>query len=441
VEASSHGTSTSSVSVTEVIGSLRSSSSIQPAEKETNDSATGTAAIRDESPAPAGTFLVREEVEAVPFLPKTPGKAKVGGFANMFTPLALERMFDPPSPRANGQKLPVVTPGPSRKSPLTRSNIGTGATLPAHPSPLSQAHAPVPAVHITPDASCHSVESDSTTCERPEPGDANNNHLPTSQFTFTIPAPTSQSQLLTSSTVQAQSTPGPSRLPSGQQAYPSGYNAMLTPGIFAVNNTPAANPKLRLFQLQYDTFTREHLSAMADSIAVGSPSTSLPDSSLGIQSPSFPYALSRVTETSESPSILRMRATKRLKLSPNVDSSGAMSFATSGDQSHHFVRDQSSGFSRGTYGEGEGEGAVITRPKSPGHLQNKPPKFPMVGPKPILKRDYVRESRNLMQQIKSARDLSTSSSAASDGDVSPGNTSSEHFCCAYSQIYSISTVC
>jgi hypothetical protein len=46
------------------------------------------------------------------------------------------------------------------------------------------------------------------------------------------------------------------------------------------------------------------------------------------------------------------------------------------------------------YGEGDGAGATIARPKE-------------------LRKDYVGESRSLMQQIKQARDFSTISTVAS----------------------------
>src|SRR6266571_3778292 len=50
-----------------------------------------------QQPNAIGTFIVREDVPNAPFLPKTPGRNKnfVKGF---FTPLPLERMFEPPSP-------------------------------------------------------------------------------------------------------------------------------------------------------------------------------------------------------------------------------------------------------------------------------------------------------------------------------------------------------
>lgn len=54
------------------------------------------------------------------------------------------------------------------------------------------------------------------------------------------------------------------------------------------------------------------------------------------------------------------------------------------------------------YGEGDGEGASIARPK-------------------IFGKDYVGESRKMMEQIKLARDFSTISTVAG---VQPGDTAS-----------------
>ena len=58
-----------------------------------------------------GTFLVRDDVAQSPILPQTPGRKKKNVFMkDFFSPLALERMFEPPSP-------PPSTPSP----PLIRS--------------------------------------------------------------------------------------------------------------------------------------------------------------------------------------------------------------------------------------------------------------------------------------------------------------------------------
>ncbi|KAJ8521073.1 hypothetical protein ONZ45_g2183 [Pleurotus djamor] len=148
--------------------------------------------------------------------------------------------------------------------------------------------------------------------------------------------------------IQAQSTPNPPPRPAA----------------------PMTDPRLRLFQFQYDTFTRDHLSAMVDSIAINSPSGQTFSS--GGQSPLL-QGLSRVSEDAggavEGDSLSRMRSAKRIKLSPRSD----------------------------FHGEGAGADAVISRPKLQG-------------------RDYVGESRSLMQKIKQARDFSTISTTVSAQD-------------------------
>ena len=120
----------------------------------------------------------------------------------------------------------------------------------------------------------------------------------------------------------------------------------------ALLHPPLTDPRLRLFQFQYDTFTREHLSAMVDSIAVNTPSGG---SGTGGSKDTTPAgSSSQVTDHSMS----RLRSAKRLKLSPASD------------------------FSE----EGDGA-AVIIRPQS--------------------RKDYVGESQSLMEKIRQARDFST----------------------------------
>ncbi|KAG9315536.1 hypothetical protein JVU11DRAFT_3156 [Chiua virens] len=270
------------------------------------------------SPEPAGTFLIREDMPATAFLPKTPGRQiKKGGIKDFFSPLALEKMFEPPSPPP---QKPLVT---------------AFTTAPAVPSRLSQAFTP------------NDSRSDSDTSTRSNTVDRAllKPSLPSNvvtpppalgtqkrsalegPFTFTVPRQKSRFP-------QAESTPG------------HGYSAA---------NPPMTDPRLRLFQLQYDTFTRDHLSAMVDSIAVNTPS----GGSNG--SPSSP--VQRIPfrpQQSPVPDDAAIRSIKRIKLSPPCN----------------------------FYGEGAGAGAIVSRPRA-------------------LRVDYVGESRSLMEQIKQARDFST----------------------------------
>ncbi|KAG1868985.1 hypothetical protein DFJ58DRAFT_714151 [Suillus subalutaceus] len=224
------------------------------------------------APEPVGTFLIREDIPAPALLQKTPGRQpKRGIIKDFFSPLALEKMFEPPSPP------------PPKPTALT--------------------------LHIE--------------CK----------------FTFTVPR-------TNGNVPQAESTPG----------------------VYSIARPPMTDPRLRLFQLQYDTFTRDHLSAMVDSIAINTPSGGSAEGNGS--SRSIPrLALVNVQEATVSDDT-PIRSIKRVKLSP---------------PSHY-------------YGEGDGAGATIARPM-----------FSRV--------DYVGESRSLMQQIKAARDYSTISTTA--GPQSP----------------------
>lgn len=129
--------------------------------------------------------------------------------------------------------------------------------------------------------------------------------------------------------------------------------------------------------------------------------------------------LSKVTESDEDRSFLRMRATKRLKLSSDVNSGMDHSDWMLSSQFDSARKEHlSSASSRGTYGEGDGFGAVISRPKLPALIQANQPAV-----HPGSQRDYVSESRSLMQQIRAARDFSIMSTIKSRAERSPGNTS------------------
>ncbi|KAJ7242874.1 hypothetical protein B0H12DRAFT_1131751 [Mycena haematopus] len=209
-----------------------------------------------------GTFLVREDIPNVPVLPKTPGRGRTGIIKDFFSPLPLERMFEPPTP------------------PM--------APIPVPPVPAAQPDSPSDEIMETdmPNMVSFHGRKASLAC----------------QFTFAAPRGLAlDPNAMKPSYPQAQSTPTPHFVPNPA--------------------APATDPRLRLFQFQYDTFTREHLSALADSIAVNSPSGT------GTRSGG---RLSTVSEASFSD----LRSTKRVKLSPPSD-----------------------------YGEGAGAGASIARPK------------------------------------------------------------------------------
>lgn len=273
------------------------------------------------SPNAAGTFLIREDMPVAALLPKTPGRQiKKSGMKDIFSPLALEKMFEPPSP-------------PPQK-PLALALTAA----PAVPSRLSQAFTP------------NDSRSDSDTSARGNTADRCS-LKPTSSTDLLVPP---SSALGT----QRPTLEGPFTfsIPRHSPRFPQ---AESTPGhIYSAANPPMTDPRLRLFQLQYDTFTRDHLSAMVDSIAVNTPSGGSAEGNGSSPSP-LQRVLFRPEQTpvsDDSP----IRSVKRIKLSPRCD----------------------------FYGEGAGAGAVVSRPKTP-------------------RVDYVGESRSLMQQIKQARDFST----------------------------------
>jgi len=271
----------------------------------------------------AGTFLVREDVENVPIMPKTPGRNKKGLVKDFFTPLPLERMFEPPSP-------------PENQPQASGSNQSTHSR-----------HSTVQGGYA----------------EEEETGVPNGNSLQgrkaslACQFTFSVPRDVSSR------------TPGPSNGP-----YPQ---AQSTPNPPFVPRTapPPTDPRLRLFQFQYDTYTREHLSALVDSIAVNTPSGT--GTGTTATPTSFSNGLSRVSEvTGTAATTSHMRSSKRIKLSPSSELYN---------------------------NEDTGLRATIARPK-------------------IFGKDYVGESRSLMEKIKQARDYSTISTVASGQNNSPSIT-------------------
>lgn len=249
----------------------------------------------------AGTFLIREDVPDAPFLPKTPSRKKGLG-KDIFTPLPLERMFEPPSPHDSG---PLPSNPPKNYSCFISERGEAADTNGAEVVPGKR--------------------SSSLAC----------------RFTFSMPKNLTVAR---STFPEAQSTP--------------------TPPVVFQRRPPATDSRLRLFQFKYDTYTREHLSAMVDSITAHNVSVTGTT-----PSPSaFTHRLSRVSEQTDPAfvdDVSHLRSAKRVKLSPLSD----------------------------YYGEGAGSQAIISRPK-------------------LFGKDYLGASKHLMQQIKLARDFSTISTSA-----------------------------
>ncbi|KAF9463003.1 hypothetical protein BDZ94DRAFT_1259849 [Collybia nuda] len=287
----------------------------------TNDDEKDNEASRELSPVPVGTFLIRDDVQNVPLLPKTPGRQKKGIIKDFFSPMPLERMFEPPSPpeayNTISQPMVATVMPPTSQAQLEHS-VGEDEIIETDMADMASFHG----------------RKASIAC----------------QFTFAVPREPSlnPNNGISGAFPQAHSTPNPPFAPT--------------------DVPPVTDPRLRLFQFQYDTYTREHLSAMVDSIAINTPS-----GTGSTPSPTnFSHGLSRVSEVSGSAGMSHLRSTKRVKLSPRSD----------------------------FYGEGAGAGASIARPR-------------------VQIKDYVGESRSLMQQIKQARDFSTISTVASSQEDSP----------------------
>jgi hypothetical protein len=403
----SGGSATSSISLTEAIGSLDITEQNRRSRSVSSNDGSGT------GPALVGTFVVREDVEAVPLMPKTPGKPKTG-LAGMFTPLALEKMFEPPSP----PPVPSAPLEPER-SRSTSPPQSTGPRRSAGPSPLSQSHLPVPIipiVHITPSTSFQLNASTNTIPpSHSEDGDTRTSQIPSAAFTFTAPrftpSPVSADH---GPGALAESTPGPSRPAQRQHLDIATPNPAPSTGR---RDPPSTDPRLRLFQFQYDTFTRDHLSAILDNMPVnaGSPSTSNFSPSTGPALSAGPSGISGLSHVGEITadsvsSIDRMRAAKRVKLSMRGESD-----ESSGEDQSPPVSARSR-TTADSYGEGAGAGAHIGRPMQAQLLQ-----VQSRSADNSSRRDYVKESMAFMQQLKSHRDFSTVSTTSAMGDshISP----------------------
>ncbi|GLB38287.1 putative leucine-rich repeats, outliers [Lyophyllum shimeji] len=278
--------------------------------------------------AAVGTFLIREDIPSGPLLPKTPGGKKKGIIKDFFSPLPLERMFEPPSPQKD-----AVEPVPPSALPRPAQGSSNRGNPPVEEDEIIETDMP--------NMNSFHGRKPSIAC----------------QFTFSVPRDRPLNPNLAS-----------------DGAFPQAHSTPIPP--FASNGTapPTTDPRLRLFQFQYDTYTRDHLSAMVDSIAINSGSGTTPSPT------SLNHGLSRVSEmTGSVENMSHLRSAKRVKLSPRSD----------------------------FYGEGAGAGASIARPR-------------------ILGRDYVGESRSLMQQIKQARDFSTISTVASTHHTSPSSKENDN---------------
>lgn len=302
-----------------------------------------------QSVQPAGTFVIRDDVPTTHFNPITPGQKKKNAVKDFFSPMALERMFEPPSPPKLSIYVPPAsnpTNAPFQPSRLSQVHLADSSHSPHNSSLVDCTRKPIRSDEIVETDMPNMISFDgrkpSLNC----------------QFTFAVArqTPTPPHLISPSGAPQAQSTPLPSYPPSAI--------------------VPATDPRLRLFQFQYDTFTRDHLSAMVDSIAINSPSISNPDHFPG--SLPSPFGHSPVTETHTTGDSSDIRSAKRIKLSPVSD----------------------------FFGDGDGSRHVLQRPKK--------------------RTDWVGESKSLMAQIKEARDFSGLSSVTAANPPSQSSGGQQH---------------
>jgi hypothetical protein len=293
---------TRSISLTIPVGSL-------------HHSGTGLRQDTDVVADVLGTLVIRQD--APPAFPQRNFAQKKGLVKDFFSPIALERMFDPPSPGTPVQSTRNI-PSPPSQSPVARP---TSLTSVETQEDLA-VHRLAGADNWQPDMSC--------------------------QFTFTVPRPTTITDFASPSHIQDENAPRTS-----------------------APVAPMVDPPLRLFQFQYDTFTRDHLSAMVDSIAINSPSGS--NTGNLVANTSSPFGLHPVSEATSHFSSIELRSAKRVKLSPASDSHGS-----------------------------NNRGSCTAR-------------------RPACRKDYVGESRCLMAQIKNARDFSFSTPASASFVPSPNS--------------------
>jgi len=179
-------------------------------------------AVHDSSYRAVGTFVVHDDKPITPMQQKVQKALR----KDIFTPLKLETMFNPPSP----QETRVPTPEQSLNSPSSKR------------------------IDVAPERDVPFLFS----------GRDSSNHFP---FTFSV----------------QRSPPDPVQ-----------HNCA---------DPQVDKSRLRLFQFHYDTFTRDHLSALVDAIPVSSSS--------------FSASLTSIHDSIDSPSKLsHYRPAKRIKLSP-----------------------------------------------------------------------------------------------------------------------------
>ncbi|KZT36644.1 hypothetical protein SISSUDRAFT_1063487 [Sistotremastrum suecicum HHB10207 ss-3] len=208
-----------------------------------------------------GTMLVREEQPALQ-LPKAGKQSR-----DIFSPLQLEKMFDPPSPPTDTTPSTSIPPGKPFTAPVFAPSKLANEYVPA-PSITDTSHTVHEDYSYEPEATAHTEEALDPILESDLPNlGLFDGRKPSHDYQFTFQPPSNS--VLTSTPTSAQSAKPLERA--------------------------LTDPKLKLFHFNYDTYTREHLSAIVDSIAVLTPSP--------LTSPEA-----------------EVRNPKRIKLTPTLDS-------------------------------------------------------------------------------------------------------------------------
>ncbi|KAG8927688.1 hypothetical protein FRC02_007914 [Tulasnella sp. 418] len=273
--------------------------------------------------ATGGTFLIRED-QPLPVTPLglKPGQAfgKKAGIKTFFTPLALERMFDPPSPPQQHEQheQPSTVPEPPSYSqrpppptPPPPKPIFTPMSQTKKPSKLSQSY--LPADFDTSTETSNTADgTDGVELEPSKSDEILASDIP-GLTGFDGRKPSADFQFTFTMSPHASNTPHrgthlspPNFTPNPRARQVSNGSTILDDDDEPDRHGPEEgdgqlskrDSRLRLFQYQYDTFTREHLSALVDTIAVKS---SPPENS---------------SSREEDPV---WRSSKRIKLSPPED--------------------------------------------------------------------------------------------------------------------------
>ncbi|KAK4686278.1 protein NUD1, partial [Tremellales sp. Uapishka_1] len=335
-ERKSSGTADKSKSFSYSHGIPSPPSSRSSSEAEAGEPAIGTCVVKD------------TEEENGKALPKNPFTPKAG--KDIFGALALERMFEPPSPPDPPQSTtPVQQPSDHQRrtshpyAPTYPSRLSKSVTPPSHSSFATSA-----SVSISNASNLFAQQTDVTQTEdsllaetiiieddtqapldnikeRAEElvglksGEVETDLSPnarnaSSNYPFTFTAP-----LRSSSADRPKEAFEPSLEPL-EDGEPSHSTLHLRKKSV---QTPV-NPGLRLFRNTYDTYTREHLSALVDSIAMEpSPPGSLPNAQKVREwSPAYTVSdsasgsASTATPSSGSSLSTDARSSKRLRLSP-----------------------------------------------------------------------------------------------------------------------------